>query len=211
MTIGWITGLTAEARLLKGHVQIGGGTPQGAAQAAERLIAQGVTALISFGLAGGLDPALQAGTIVIPEAILDGETYRTDPALNVKLGGPTHALMAAGPHIVVTAQAKAALFAQTHAAAIDLESGAVARVATAHTLPFAVIRAICDPATSSLPPAALAALDSAGAIGFSRVLLSVLTHPTQIPSLITLARDATRAGRALREAIKSIASYREAC
>ncbi|MDR3530287.1 MAG: hypothetical protein P4L90_07030, partial [Rhodopila sp.] len=84
---------------------------------------------------------------------------------------------------------------QAHA--IDLESGAMARVAEAHGLPFIVVRAICDPAERDLPPAALVALDPEGGIGLIPVLRSVLKQPNQLPGLLALARDAGRARRAL--------------
>ncbi|OJW26043.1 MAG: hypothetical protein BGO51_08200 [Rhodospirillales bacterium 69-11] len=99
--------------------------------------------------------------------------------------------------IVATAADKRALHAATGAHVVDLESGAVAQAATAAGLPFAILRAVCDPAERDLPPAALAALDRSGAIGLARVIGSVLTRPGQLPALLTLARDAAAARRAL--------------
>ncbi len=195
MLIGFVTGLAAEARLLPAAlVAIGGGTPTGARHAAERLIAQGAEALVSFGLAGGLDPALPPGTIVIPRAVLvDGVRHPTTPLL----ASPTRDLILQTPTVLATTAEKRAAFAATSAAAVDLESGAVAQAAAAHALPFAVLRAICDPAGRDLPPAALAALDSAGTIGLLRVLASLARHPTQLPALLRLAADAAAARRAL--------------
>jgi adenosylhomocysteine nucleosidase len=176
LPFGIITGLTAEARLAAplGLARAGGGTPHGAALAAEHLVANGAAALISFGVAGGLNPVLPPGTIVIPARIITPDrTYEADPALTARLGGPRHILFA-GAAIIVTRAEKARLFEETGADAIDLESGAVAAVATRHTLPFAAIRAILDPSSETLPPAALAALDAAGAIAIGRVLASIL-------------------------------------
>jgi adenosylhomocysteine nucleosidase len=162
------------------------------------LIGQGVTALVSFGLAGGLDPALRSGTVVIPSVVLsEGETFRADAMLAKRFGGLTRHTMLAGSAIAVDAVAKRHLHAASGAHAIDLESGPVARVAAAHGLPFVVVRAICDPADRHLPPAALIALDSKGGIGFGAVLHSILAQPWQIPGLLALARDAARARRAL--------------
>jgi adenosylhomocysteine nucleosidase len=48
-----------------------------------------------------------------------------------------------------------------------------------------------------LPPAALIALDAAGAIGAGQVLASVLAWPGQIPALLRLASDAARARKSL--------------
>jgi adenosylhomocysteine nucleosidase len=185
-------------------VATGGGTPAGAEAAARRLVAGGATALVSFGLAGGLDPALRPGAVLIPRAVIEGgAVYPTDPALAAMLGVPDDATLAASTAILVTAAEKARLRAETGASAVDLESGAVARVAQQAGLPFAVLRAICDPAERDLPPASLVALNAAGAITLLRVLGSVLAHPRQIPSLLALARDAGQARRALQAAASS--------
>jgi adenosylhomocysteine nucleosidase len=195
--LGVVTGLAAEGRVARplGMVEVGGGLPAGAAAAAERLVARGARALLSFGLAGGLDPALPAGALVAPaEVIGHAARHAADPAL---LGGGAGAVLA-GDAVLASVEAKRAAFAATGALAVDLESGAVARVAARHGLPFAVLRAVCDPAGRALPPAALAALDARGAIGAWRVLASVLAHPGQVPALLALAGDAARARRALR-------------
>jgi adenosylhomocysteine nucleosidase len=192
--------LAAEARIARslGEVEAGGGLPAGAEAAAESLAARNVTGLISFGLAGGLDPALRPGHVVIPEAVLEDEAlYPTDAGLALRFGGVNAKLMLAGQAVIAEAMTKGRLFAATGASAIDLESGAVARVARRHNLPFAVLRAICDPAERDLPPAALIALDAGGSIGLLRVLTSVLRRPGQIPALIRLGQDAKRARRAL--------------
>jgi adenosylhomocysteine nucleosidase len=202
--LGIVTGLTAEARLARplGLVRAGGGLPAGAMAAAEFLVSQGVAGLVSFGLAGGLDPALRPGAIVVPARVReDGQDHATDAALAARFGTPTGMLLA-GDAVVADAAEKARLFAATGALAIDLESGAVARVAARHALPFCVLRAICDPAERSLPPAALVALDGRGAIGLLRVLLAVARQPGQVPALIALGRDAAAARAALRRRLR---------
>jgi adenosylhomocysteine nucleosidase len=106
-------------------------------------------------------------------------------------------LILAGATVVAEAAAKRRLFAATDAHAIDLESGPVARTAKAYQLPFVVVRAICDPAERDLPPAALVALDPNGGIGLRPLIRSLLRQPGQIIGLLTLARDAALARRAL--------------
>jgi adenosylhomocysteine nucleosidase len=198
---GVVTGLAAEARIAAKFgmpVAVGGGTPEGARQAAESLVRQGVRGLVSFGLAGGLDPALAPGAILIPDSVLcSGATWPTDRRLAAELGGCTAGLLFSGEAIAADRQAKATQRQATGAAAIDLESGAVAAVAARHRLPFAVLRAICDPAGRDLPPAALLALGPGGKVRLGAVLLSVLRRPSQVGALLTLARDAKAANRAL--------------
>jgi len=198
--LGIVTGLAAEARMAAGlgRVEVGGGFPAGAEAAASRLVAQGATALLSFGLAGGLDPALRPGRLFVPHAVLEaGHAYPTDRAVLARFGLAAQGGLLAGEAVVGEAAAKQALWRATGAQAVDLESGGVALVASAHRLPFAVLRAICDPAERNLPPAALLALDNAGAIGLWRVLCSVALRPGQVPGLLALARDAGQARNAL--------------
>jgi adenosylhomocysteine nucleosidase len=203
-----VVGLRAEARLARRlglPVVIGGGTAAGADAAARRAVAAGAAALVSFGLAGGLDPSLRPGDLIVPVAVVqNGVSLATDPGLTAWLGGATpHRLLAAGT-VAADAANKRRLWQATGAAAVDLESGAVAQVATLHHLPFAVLRAICDPAERDLPPAALAALDGRGAIGLARVAGSVIAQPGQIPALLRLAADAAAARRALARRLRTI-------
>ena len=176
---------------------IGGGGAAGAATAAESL-APNVQALVSFGLAGGLDPALRPGQVIVPAIVIDGPaSWQTDPTLTEALGGATPGLLIGGGTVIASAIAKRAAFASTGAQAVDLESAAVARAAAHHALPFAALRAIADPAHRSLPQAALAALGPNGQIALVRVIRTALRHPAELPALIALAADTARARRAL--------------
>jgi adenosylhomocysteine nucleosidase len=106
---------------------------------------------------------------------------------------------------VASVEEKRRLRKQTGAAAVDLESGAVGQVASAHGIPFAVLRSICDPADRALPPAALAALGLRGEIEVWRVLISIVAHPGQLPALFELAAAAAAAKRSLAERVSQIA------
>jgi len=199
--IGFVVGLSAEAKLLRRsgfRVGIGGGLPAGAARAAEKLVLEGAIALVSFGLAGGLNPRLPPGAILVPRSVIDdGTIFSCDPGLIEGLGGANAESVMSASQVAETAADKIQLFAQTKAEAIDLESGAVARVAALKNIPFAVLRAVADPAARNLPPAALIALNGAGEIGFLSVLASVFRNPAQIPALIALGQDAAKARAAL--------------
>ncbi|WP_158746108.1 hypothetical protein [Acidisphaera sp. L21] len=206
--LGVVVGLVAEARIARGlgiEVAVGGGDAAGAAVAANRLAESGVTGLISFGLAGGLSPELAAGLVIVPEGVVaeDGTLWRANPALAARLGVAGGLLLAASA-IIGTRQDKFAAWRRTGASAADLESGAVARVAAEHGLPFAVLRAICDPADRDLPPAAMTALDANGRIRPAALLRSLARHPGQISGLIALGREAASARTALLARVAAI-------
>ena len=208
---GFVTGLRAEARIAAalGPAEAGGGLPPGAAAAAERLLTQGVSALVSFGLCGGLDPALRPGALVVPRTVIwRGACYRADAALSAALGGFAAEAVLAGEAAAADPAEKAKIFAATGAVAIDLESGAVADIAARAGVPFAVLRAVCDPAEAGLPPAALAALDAGGAVSIGAVAASLLRAPGQIPALIALGRAAGAARAALVGRVRDVCAGR---
>lgn len=205
-----VVGLRSEARLalrLGLPVYIGGGTAAGAAEASRRAVTEAASALISLGLAGGLEPGLRPGDVIVPEAVLaGGRVLRGDPMLGQTLGGMTAHCILGAASVAADSLSKQRLREETRAAAVDLESGAVAMLATQHGLPFAALRVICDPAERTLPPAALVALNRRGAIGVWRVLGSVLAHPAQFPVLLALTHDVVLARRALARRIAMIAA-----
>lgn len=206
MTIAIIVGMTSEGRLAipLGHpIAIGGGTTAGATQAAQNLIAQGATALISFGLAAGLDPSLPPGTLINPTHIIDGHIRYPTAHTLIPWAPPPARTIAGTSTILSTTAQKLALFQLTGAAAADMESYAIAQAATAAKIPFAVLRAIADPATTTLPHAALNALDPDGTPNLPRILRSLARNPTQLPALLTLALHAAQATRALKTVIAS--------
>jgi len=204
----FLTGFAAEARIVSRTgwpVEIGGGTTAGAVRAAQRLIEGGADAIVSFGLAGGLDPALPAGTLIVAEGVISlGQIWRTDAALNARLGGTTGHLILGIDRIAGSAAEKLLLGHESGAAAADMESAAVVAVAEAAGVAFAVLRAICDPADQDLPPAAMAGLDAAGRIAVWPLARSILGAPGQIGALMGLARDAAAARRALLDRVRKI-------
>jgi adenosylhomocysteine nucleosidase len=206
--LGIVVGMTSEARILRATgcaLAVGGGLPLGARRMAQRLVDDGANALISFGLAGGLDPARAAGARLVPRAVLSQDTaFPCDEGLCAALAGERIEYLLAGHEVVATAEDKARLWRETGAGAVDLESGAVAEVAKASGLPFAVMRAVCDPATRDLPRAAVEALDEQGHIAPLRMAGIVARHPREIIGLVALGRDAARARRALVRGAESL-------
>lgn len=202
MTASLLVGFAAEAAIARRSgwpVGMGGGTTEGARREARRLIDAGATGLVSFGLAGGLDPRLRPGQLVVADAVLvDGVRFAADPALSARFGGFSGAVCLGCDRVIVSALDKLRLFVETGAALVDMESPAVTG------MPFAVVRAICDPAEQDLPPAALVALNSAGRIGALRIAGSLLRDPFQIAALIRLGRDAAAARATLRRAVAAI-------
>jgi adenosylhomocysteine nucleosidase len=192
---------------------VSGVGPAAAGQGARRLAAAGAKALISWGMAGGLDPALAAGTVVLPIEVMspEGALFSTSREWRERLCA---ALAARHPvccgrlltcrDALSSPAEKAHALRQTAAAAVDMESSAVAEVAANHRLPFLVVRAIVDTAGDALPRAALTAA-SAGArsVRIGPLLTTLVRTPAELPGLVRLARRYRVASRALAAVARS--------
>lgn len=169
----------------------------------EAAISRGATGIISFGIAGGLDPRLVAGDWVVASGVRCGDqVFGTDgewaQALRAKLLNAVHAEIVGIDVLQANPADKARLRAQTAAAAVDMESHIAARVAAAHGIPFVACRTIIDAAQRRLPPAAAVGLRPDGTADVLAVMRSLWRQPRQFPDLIRTAFDAFVAERALR-------------
>ena len=182
---------------------IGGAAAQAAARA---LIEAGVSALMTFGMAGGLDPALKAGSVVLPcEMIAAGgsrftasRSWRERVAAAVSpLRAVTEGNLLTSAQAIDTPAEKAAAFRATGAAAVDMESAAVAEVASHHGLPFIAVRVIVDTAADTLPRAVVNA-SRAGRVHMSRLIAGLILAPGEIGALIRLSQRYRIATRSLR-------------
>jgi hopanoid-associated phosphorylase len=206
--IGIVVGMLSEADLLPTGlaVAVSGGRPAKARVLADRLLAEGAAGLISFGIAGGLSPALRPGDLVVGTGVVTADGIvaadaawcrRLGQALPEALAG----LIQGENDIAATPGHKAALFAASGALAVDLESAAVALACRRAGKPFAAIRAIADPAGRSLPSLALDALDEDGRALPMKVAAGLLRRPWELPGLIGVAGDSRAAFSALRAAV----------
>lgn len=206
MRLGIVTGMVAEARLLKGvecALVSGGGDVESTRRKVDSLIIGGATHLVSFGIAGALDPSLKPGDlllatqVVLPDgtAIETSSTWREKAA--EKIATAQSVPVAGASTAAATRPEKAALYRASGAAAVDMESHHVAVAAARHKLPFIVIRAVADTAEDELPPAALVGLNKEGRPAIGAVLLSLLGNPLQLPALLQLAGRSNIALKAL--------------
>ncbi len=182
-----------------------------ATQAARALVAAGAQGLLSFGLAGGLDPALGAGAVLLPRAVTDGtgivhrayDPWRERLAALTRGRSATHPLIVDGALLSLTEPlrtpvTKSQARARTGAVAVDMESFAIASVAIEQGVKFAVARVVVDTAADSLPRSVLQATDRRGEVSYPALLRGLIRRPPEILDLLRLARRYRVALRALR-------------
>ncbi|RXV68507.1 phosphorylase [Burkholderia stabilis] len=208
-----VTGMAFEARIARGD-----GVEAVFAARADRLeraladaTARGCAGIVSFGTAGGLAPDLAPGALVIANAI-DGPFGRveTDTGWSARLVAAlqdtpvwarvTRGTIAAVGAPVISEQEKASLHHAKGALAVDMESHIAAAFAAARGVPFAVCRAIVDPAWRTLPSAATAGLRDDGSTAILPILRELLKQPSQLGPLLQVASDARAARTTLIQA-----------
>jgi hopanoid-associated phosphorylase len=200
-----VSGLLREARIAAGpgiRTLVGGGNTPLLRRKLDDAIAEGAQGLISIGIAGGLAPSLKAGDCIIASEVLDGsDCFPVDRSwatrVQEKLPHAISAPIAGADAIAATILHKAALFRETGAYAVDMESHIVAKAAKRHGLAFAVVRTICDSAHTALPPLAWAAITARGTLTLGGVFSSLASDPRQIVMLPRMARDSRAAFAAL--------------
>ena len=163
--------------------------------AAKALLEKGVTALLSWGCAGGLHPRVSPGDLILPKTVIaaDQSLFYTDvdwhrclhDCLKGHVDLHTDPLIES-PSVLTNFNDKLALSYRYGAVAVDMESAAVARVACQAGVPFMAIRAVADPPDMSIPLSSLAAVDEHGRICLPRLLKRLLWHPVDLFSLIHL-------------------------
>lgn len=178
------------------------GMGDSAARAAAIALHQGgATSLVSFGVAGALDESLQSGDLVLPESIYaNGEiipvTKDWRDQLKQLLSSDVTVVdgtLAASKDVVSTESAKRELAKETGACAVDMESGAIAEVATNAGIPFIAVRAITDPIEFSPPAALIGAVYPDGSVNGLRLTNLILRGSVGIGTLMRLGKGMRRA------------------
>lgn len=184
------------------------GGPLGARGVASAIQAARPAAVLSVGFAGGLDPALGVGDLVVGDPVVDptlpGYWWPSAALLGAASAAARRAGLAchAGPLLSVarvqaTPAAKAALSARNRAIAVDMESAGVARAATEASLPFLAVRCVSDAAADPLPDDAWRLVSPDGRAPLHRALWYLARRPASLPLLARAGIRAARAGRAL--------------
>ncbi len=213
--LGIVCGLAFEADVLKRAIRdtdicsspvvvCSGPGPERARRAAQQLAAQGIDALLSFGVAGGLDPTLDVGAVIVAERVIGDTEVTCDADWSARLYdvvgdqfNAVHAPIAGVADVARTPSRKTELFNATQAVVADMESYGVAAAAHAANLRFAALRVVCDSAHDTIPPIAVSAMGENGEVRTLKTMASAILHPAQIPDLIRLGKRTARARNVL--------------
>jgi hopanoid-associated phosphorylase len=204
-----VTGLVQEARIAAGPgmaVICSSSDPQQLRALLTVFDPTTIRGVISFGVAGGLDPSLRSGDIVVATEVMAGDarwlaglSLSEQQIASIALGRRrvVRGGLAGVEKVVVAQSCKAALRSETGAAAVDMESHIAAAYAAENGVPFAALRVIADPATRTLPALARNAIKPNGEIDLRKVLSGLARNPKSLRALVSTGLDFNRALRSL--------------
>lgn len=152
---------------------------QNTRKAFEQALRESIPAcVLTCGYAGGLNPALPPEAIVFDASI--------DFPLTQKLlqtGARTGTYHCASK-VAITAQEKAALFAQTKCDAVEMESGIIRQICAERGIPAATVRVISDAASENLPLDFNTLMTPEMDMHFGKLALALVKSPGKIPDLM---------------------------
>ncbi len=159
-----------------------------------------VDAIISTGLCGALDPALEVNAIFAATRVMGetGEPSFTATLPNTSRPFASGALISTDRFVGTTAE-KMKLRA-TGACAVEMEALAVAARAALHGTPFFCIRAVSDRASDGFNIDFNRMRDASGRFQLPRIVLHAMAQPSRrFPELLQLKRNSDSAAKALGE------------
>ncbi|MGD0816166.1 MAG: hypothetical protein ABSA83_21450 [Verrucomicrobiota bacterium] len=154
--------------------------------------------VITAGFAGGLNPALKCGTVVYDQDF--------DAGFGPELEGlgAVPAKFHCHRRVAITAEEKGALWKETGADVVEMESSVIRTICRECHVPSATVRVISDDATQDLPLDFNALMTSEDRINYLKLLGAVLSRPGRIPKLIEFQRQTLGAARKLGAVLEDL-------
>jgi adenosylhomocysteine nucleosidase len=185
-------------------VRLGVGPVMARAVTTRALSAFPVDHVIVSGIAGGLDPDLGVGSVVVPESVVDlasGERFRSHPLPDIVSEGTVGV-----SDRLITDTGRLSKLQAEGIVALEMESSGVAEACQQARVPWTTIRVIGDRPDEGLTDATVMSfLRPDGTVDSLAAIRFLVSHPQRIPGLLRLGRDsANAAAKAARFTLKTL-------
>ncbi len=189
-------------------VRTGIGAKRAERETAAALERYDVGAVIAVGFAGGLDPSLATGDVVVadPVKVLGDPPCELRAAAQLLAAASNLAVrrgrVLSGESVIRTSAEKRRLGSEHDALAIEMEFAGIARAVG--DVPTIYLRAILDDAGLDLPLDFSRVVDGDGRLRPLRMAAALLRHPGAVAGLLDLRRRVETASRALAACVAEL-------
>ena len=146
--------------------------------------------IIAAGFAGGLNPELTTGQIILDDADCPAHDLDFSQVQSLFRGS-----IYSESKVLITPEDKAQVREETRADAVDMESASIRLLAKQHGITMVSLRVISDAFDESLPINFNQFMTENGGMRFGSLMLHIARHPGIIPELLQFQRKAQFAGK----------------
>jgi nicotinate-nucleotide adenylyltransferase len=163
--------------------------------------------VILVGIAGGLEPELESGRIVVVDEVVDQRGRITTPpaADRIDVPGSRRGRVTTTGRVVASSEAKEALGRSTGACIVDLESVHFAELAESRGWDWGIVRVVADSMEEAVPAALDRFVDHLGRTRLFVVAAELFRQPALLKKLRLLSRQSKAALLGLGEALRGLA------
>ncbi|MGA2176232.1 MAG: hypothetical protein ABSH38_14750 [Verrucomicrobiota bacterium] len=154
--------------------------------------------VITAGFAGGLNPALKLATVVYEE------DFDAGFGRDLEELGAVPARFYCHRRVAITAAEKRALWLDTGADAVEMESSVIRTICREFKVPSTTIRVISDDAAQDLPLDFNALMTSEDRINYLKLLWAVFSRPSRISKLVQFQHQTLDAARRLGAVLEDL-------
>ncbi len=154
--------------------------------------------VITAGFAGGLNPRLPCGAVVYEQDFDAGFGRELEEF------GAVPGRFHCHRRVAITAAEKSALWRETGADAVEMESSVIRTICRELHIPSATVRVISDDAHQDLPLDFNALMTSDDRINYLKLMWAVLSRPGRIPKLIQFQHQTLDAARKLGAVLEDL-------
>jgi adenosylhomocysteine nucleosidase len=154
--------------------------------------------VITAGFAGGLNPKLKVGDVLYDEDFDAGLGNQLEDL------GAVSAKFYCHKRVAITAEEKFALWQETSADAVEMESSVIRTICKEFRIPSATVRVISDDAHQDLPLDFNALMTSEDKINYPKLIWTVLSRPSRIPKLMEFQRQTIAASQKLGSVLQDL-------
>ena len=190
LKIGIVVGLKSEEKSIpkNNNIFVARGYGQEAYGAAKKVLKNNIDLIISFGLAGGMNPEIKNSDIIIPKKIFNEKFrfYKTSSFFNSYLEKKCKEKVISKVNLITSQKILNKKMNTSLIDAVDMEADFVFKAAIEHNVPFSSVKVIFDDLKNPIPNFLISTINTKGQLKSLNLFFLILKKPYRIKNLIEI-------------------------